>query len=140
MKCCHITSPPSMCHSAILDTTLHKSIFKVMLKIISVRHYKKQPVIVVVVILTLAIWSITKYYDEPRTLEMSLQRTGGPKCKTLQKFFSSHINSFPWVHFFISFFLYFSTLWNVVIVHQRHLCVIQRYWTQDFINLYCILC
>ena len=42
IKCCHITSETSMFHSAILDTRLQKSILKVMLKIISVGHYKKQ--------------------------------------------------------------------------------------------------
>ena len=34
-----------MSHSAILDTTLHKTVLKFMLKIISVRHYKKQDIV-----------------------------------------------------------------------------------------------
>ena len=34
-----------MSHSAILDTTLHKTVLKFMLKIISVKHYKNKDIL-----------------------------------------------------------------------------------------------
>ena len=71
-----------MSHSAILDTTLHKTVLKFMLKIISVRHYKKQGML-----LSLPKEEIARFLGimmkvlTPRTLEMSLQRA--PKSCTM---------------------------------------------------------
>ena len=50
-----------MFHSAILDTRLHKYILKFMLKIISVRHYKKQSILILPLEGTS---SFVGYYDE----------------------------------------------------------------------------
>ena len=110
MKCCDITSETSMSHSAILDTTLHKTVLKFMLKIISVWHYKKQSIL-----LCLAKEGIARFLGimmkvlTPRTLEMSLQTAPSPLLWRLQ-FLVLHVILYSWVYIFISLFLYFSYL------------------------------